>query len=748
MQEIGCIYEGSLEARLSPTHPLCPFYSTVTGGLVTNEFHFGAEYWRSNLESPVLFHTAMDQLLDDLPNVTATLEIGPHSALRGPLRQILQVHKTTQPVDYIATLQRSKDSAMSILNSVGQLFVRGYNVDFVAICPDACVLTDLPSYPWDHQQEFWRESQMSLAWRQRKYAHHELLGIRCAEATEHEPMWRNLLHQYDVPWLADHKVGPDVVFPVAGFIAMMGEAIRQFTDSDGYVLRHLMVKSALLMPQTDPVELMTTLKPLRLTGLTNSSRCYELSVSAFNGITWVESCIARGRPAEGGGGEDLGDRTTATTLPYLRKVPERYFYDRVQSQGLRYGPRFQLLKDISADVESHAAVATVRDDESEYEAPYAVHPTTIDCCLQLGVLANCQGIARKLTGLVLPVAIEDIFVHPGGPDLALEAAVDPSANTAEARAVATESNRTVLEIKNGRFMPFNAGDSEADVIHASRVQWLPDIDCHDQRGLIRRNDSKRDILIASERLAAACILQLFKVLRSLDVSPSGHLAKYAAWVERERDLIARGRRDSLVPESQRWTSMDEDSLQGVLDTLLEDVHAFGDPAASDVAVMVRRLALRERIEPLFKETSNPLELFLEDSGMKSFYDFAQQNVDIDPFIYLCAHANPTLKVLEIGAGTGSASEAVLRSLTSEGGTRMYSQYVFTDLSSGFFGLAQDRLRQWGAVDYKVLDVEKDPEEQGFELGSFDLIVASNVRYHPLQAQDPRGAFVLSPSVSI
>jgi len=79
---------------------------------------------------------------------------------------------------------------------------------------------------------------------------------------------------------------------------------------------------------------------------------------------------------------------------------------------------------------------------------------------------------------------------------------------------------------------------------------------------------------------------------------------------------------------------------------------------------------------------------------------------------------------------------------------MYSQYVFTDLSSGFFGLAQDRLRQWGAVDYKVLDVEKDPEEQGFELGSFDLIVASNVRYHPLQAQDPRGAFVLSPSVSI
>ncbi|KAJ6441348.1 KR domain-containing protein [Purpureocillium lavendulum] len=395
--------------------------------------------------------------------------------------------------------------------------------------------------------------------------------------------------------------------------------------------------------------------------------------------------------------------------PFYSTVTERYFYDRVQSQGLRYGPRFQLLKDISADVGSHAAIATVRNDEGSYEAAYAIHPTTIDCCLQLGAVANCQGIARNLSGLVLPVAIENIRICSGSRDLTVEATVEPRANTAEVRAVMEESNRTVLEIKNGRFLPFNTGDSEGEI-----------------RGLIRRSNTRRDIFIASERLAAACILQLFQVIQSLEVSPSGHLAKYAAWAEQERDLIARRQRDDIVPESQRWISMDEESLQGLLDNLMEDVHAFDNSAASGVATMMRRLVLRERIEPILRQTSNPLESYLEDGGMKSLYDFGQQKVDIDPFIYSCAHANPTLKVLEIGAGTASASEAVLQSLTSEGGTRMYSQYVFTDLSSGFFSLAQDRLRQWGAIDYKVLDIEKDPSEQGFEPGSFDLIVASNV----------------------
>jgi len=51
---------------------------------------------------------------------------------------------------------------------------------------------------------------------------------------------------------------------------------------------------------------------------------------------------------------------------------------------------------------------------------------------------------------------------------------------------------------------------------------------------------------------------------------------------------------------------------------------------------------------------------------------------------------------------------------------------YTDISSGFFGTAQQRFAAYQGLEYKVLDIGKDPAEQGFEVGTYDLIIASNV----------------------
>lgn len=82
--------------------------------------------------------------------------------------------------------------------------------------------------------------------------------------------------------------------------------------------------------------------------------------------------------------------------------------------------------------------------------------------------------------------------------------------------------------------------------------------------------------------------------------------------------------------------------------------------------------------------------------------------------------------LEIGAGIGATTEAMLQGLVAEDGRRVYPKYVFTDISSGLFVLARDKFAKWDGVQYQVLDIESDPTAQGFELQSFDLIVASNV----------------------
>ena len=81
-----------------------------------------------------------------------------------------------------------------------------------------------------------------------------------------------------------------------------------------------------------------------------------------------------------------------------------------------------------------------------------------------------------------------------------------------------------------------------------------------------------------------------------------------------------------------------------------------------------------------------------------------------------------LRVIEVGAGTGSATESVLPELP-EG----RFDYMYTDISAGFFAQAEGLFGDGGGcIEYRVLDIEKDPVEQGFDSHGYDLVIASNV----------------------
>lgn len=68
----------------------------------------------------------------------------------------------------------------------------------------------------------------------------------------------------------------------------------------------------------------------------------------------------------------------------------------------------------------------------------------------------------------------------------------------------------------------------------------------------------------------------------------------------------------------------------------------------------------------------------------------------------------------------------LGALTSVNKEPMYSRYTFTDISSGFFTAASERFVNYPGIEFKTLDISRDPAEQGFEIGTYDLIIASNV----------------------
>ncbi|KAF5573798.1 polyketide synthase [Fusarium pseudoanthophilum] len=127
---------------------------------------------------------------------------------------------------------------------------------------------------------------------------------------------------------------------------------------------------------------------------------------------------------------------------------------------------------------------------------------------------------------------------------------------------------------------------------------------------------------------------------------------------------------------------------------------------------------------LFHWRADPLEGLMADNILMRMYEFTN-NTDHLHFLTLLGHKKPTMRVLEIGAGTGGTTATILPALKSDQGERMYGTYVYSDISAGFFVGAKERFRDYHAIEYSVLDITQDPISQGFEEGSFDLIVSSN-----------------------
>ncbi len=88
---------------------------------------------------------------------------------------------------------------------------------------------------------------------------------------------------------------------------------------------------------------------------------------------------------------------------------------------------------------------------------------------------------------------------------------------------------------------------------------------------------------------------------------------------------------------------------------------------------------------------------------------------------LAARAGNPVRILEIGAGTGGTTAALVPLL--EAGRTAYS---FTDVGPLFLSKAQDQFANVPDLEFRLLDIEQHPERQGFAAHEYDIVVAANV----------------------
>jgi SAM-dependent methyltransferase len=723
MEPLGEPYETLMSPYVESMAPQIAFYSSVSGKIISTPGELGPSYWRRNMEQPVLFSTAVSVMLAEerIAGETLFLELGPHSTLAGPLRQIFKSRNAASDPIYVPTLLRNENQVVCLATAAGSLYQNGVMIDFAAINGPGKVLTDLPTYSWQHDAKYWSESRVTKGWRLRQFPHHELLGSRMLESTDMEPMWRNNLRLEDVPWLVDHKIIADVIFPCAGYIATAGEAIRQMTGSQDYSLRQLSVKTALVLKEQESTEIVTSIRQVRLTDSLDS-HWYEFTISSFNGSVWVKHCVGQGKPTLSGVQRDK------PIEPFSRQVDKGYWYNAMKKLGLNYGPRFQGLEGISAHPKANKAAANLHDDRSTHESAYTLHPTIIDQSLQLFTVAISTGIPRKLGKLSVPASIGEIHVSCGGSNMSVEVDARMTAKGAlHGRAVIMSGDSVVMSLSNGIFAPLeNEANSDGDTVAAAQLDWKPDVDFIQPRDLIKPKGSKRSSMLLVEKLALMCIIESKHRLESVTTELT-YLKQFERWIDSQTSCITNGTQN-VIPEAQGWTADGIDRMAILEDIIVQVDATEGAPVGS----ILKRIL--DNLDRIFKGQVDPLEVLMENDGLTNLYAFYQDMWDCSALFALLGHAKPTLKVLEIGAGTGGTTAGVLEDLKSVDGTRLYSQYSFTDISAGFFVTAKDRFKQYDNVEYSVLDITKDPGEQGFELGSYDLVLATNVLHATPQLQ--------------
>ncbi|PYI34570.1 ketoacyl-synt-domain-containing protein [Aspergillus indologenus CBS 114.80] len=719
MESMSAEYIAATRPEIEILTDMIPMYSTVSGQRMVDTRRLDSSYWSRNLTSTVEFNKAVGSMLRSNPDQDRIfIELGPHSALQGPLRQIFDSVKTKGQNWYIPTLVRGHDAAESLLRTAGLAFTRGAAIDFSRVNAKGRVVDCVPRYPWQHTERHWSESRLSESWRLREFPHHELLGSRVLESSPLEPSWRNVLHLHNCAWLGHHKLFKDTVFPCAGYVAMVGEAIRQHCRCQGYEIQNLILKKPLFLQDTSATEILTSLKPARLSDIADSE-WFDFSILALDGSEWSKYCQGQIRPIS-----PIELPEVSKEPRWTRQIHSADWYQFMAQLGLNYGMSFQRMNNITVDPVEHVANATVSEDTGDHESHYLVHPTIIDQGLQLLSVAAVNGIRRRATSLAIPASIDRICITRAEGDVWIQAGTVSSGGLSST----TLSGNVSMLSRTGPVLVMNGAtcisltndgvDEESPIPLMSQLEWEPCLDLSSPMTWLPCKYEERGVSLVAE-ITCFYILETASHISNV-VPATAHLARYQSWLMKRHDQLLKG---TVQPFLQfPWVNMTSRERYERAAKIREQLSLLG--RGIDKVERVLKV-VSENCSQVIQGQVSPLEV-LTIEHLRDVYDFGSSLSDWKPFLSLVSHWNPRVRVLEIGAGTGATCAHVIDLLRSKGRESAWASYTFTDISPAFLAAAAERFNQHENIIFQTLDITRDPLQQGFTSAAYDLIIISNV----------------------
>ena len=558
------------------------------------------------------------------------------------------------------------------------------------------------------------------------------------------------------------------VYPAAGMLIMAIEAVRQLADpaksKTGYRLRDVAFHKALVLSSDlEGVETQFYLRPAKDIG--NKLNLWnEFRLCTYDNGEWTENCrgaisIEYQESTQLDDDREAEDERQFYSQEYEKSAEKcqmtlssRQFYEVLNESGLTYGPTFQTVRqvrftddgDATGTIDTRDWMAKVPDSSIQ---PHRIHPTTLDGILQIAYPALTKG-GKDVIPVMVPTKLQNLWISEVQNEQVENSFVKVHAKTAFQGIRTASASIIAIHAANGSpcivgnfEMTFVGGSGTFSMTKLSRqlrcyhLDWKADVDLLESGEIGALCETNAALPASFTELAIQekelwCYLSISKTIDELGQGfsmASPHLQKYYTWMK--------NRLSSKTGHSiSTWSSTTYPiEVEADLQALATKVEKSG----SEGKILIK---IAKNLVSILRGLVDPLELLFEDNLLEDYYRDAHNAAYMfqkaKKYMEVIAHKNPALKVLEIGAGTGSATSHVLDILMHQEtavdgscGTPRFTEYMYTDISPSFFERAKERFPN-DRMTFRTLNIENDPLQQGFEIAAYDVVLAANVSLQP------------------
>ncbi len=725
-------------------------------------------YWRRQLREPVRFAAALAKLAEQSSGVWA--EIGPGNVLGRLAKAAVAGTEEAARPQVLAGWPGAADEDRYLQAELGQLWAAGAAVDWRSFYQRNGKRprpVTLPSYPFERKRYWFTNEPI-----ERQIAAESVPTVATASSGNAWGMRLDvagptIVFETDLAehaYLVDHQVGGSVVFPAAGYLALVASAAIEVAG-EPLAVGDVTFQRPLTFAAGESCRVQTLLEPEQ------TANTYTARIAKKEADGWRVYATARLLPLQE---TTLASNVSSAPPPGTPIEPAEH-YRRLREVGLAYGPAFQgvtRLVRVSSPSQNNeqAAWGEVRLPAGLSHSEGVPHPALLDAAFQVAAAAFGEDEAPSAW---LPVGVERFQLEIATSKLENGSlVVNATVNTVNDQqrqidlTLGDAAGNRLASITGLRVQRTALAGLPADAVDAAAAAsddllfeevWVPKGRRREWRGAVEATAAElaraamqireevaqwtslrahREFL---QQLETLCGYWAADALRRLGV-PTSAGARFRA-VDLGLELeVDRGQQRlferllAMVAE-EGWLAKqgDEYAVKSwpAYDTASESARQLGEsyPAGLPELTLVGRCA--ERLADVLLGEADPLPLLFPRDGSTGAADVyrdssggrAMNALVAEAMAEVAKHLPPgrALRVLEIGAGTGGTTSAVLPRLNAE-----RSQYVFTDIAAGFLAPAQEQFGSYGFVVYRTLDIERDPLAQGFQPESFDLVLAANV----------------------